>query len=164
MSMILYLRRATEEQIAEIRSDPAAVSNFFFESCAKESGDLIDFDKAWQAVHYTLSGAEYYTDHALGALLLNSETVGDDMGYGAPWIIPHDRLAPFNDALALLSDDAIRARFDPEALVANDIYAFEECLKCPDEALNYIMQGIPALRRFAERCASTGSSALAAIC
>jgi hypothetical protein len=164
MSMVLYVRRATDEQIDEIRNNPASVSSFFFESEADKDGDLIDFDKAWQAVHFTLSGAEYYTDDALGALLLNSETVGEDMGYGPPWIISHDRIARFNEALSQMSDDAIRSRFDPQALVNNDIYGYEDCLESPDEALQYLMQGIPALRKFAERCASTGASALAGIC
>jgi Domain of unknown function (DUF1877) len=164
MSMILYVRRATDEQIDMVRNNPASISGFFFESGAHESGDLIDFDKAWQAVHFTLSGAEYYTDDDLGALLLNSEAVGDDMGYGAAWIIPHDRMANFHSALSKMSDEDIRLRFDPQALVDNDIYAYDDCVEYPDEALEYLMQGIPNLRLFAEKCASTGSSALAAIC
>jgi hypothetical protein len=163
MSMVLYVRRATEDQIDSVRNNPSSVSAFFFESGADVAGDLIDFDKAWQAVHFTLSGAEYYTDDDLGALLLNSETVGDDFGYGAAWIISHERLAAFHAALSQMSDHDIRSRFDPQALVDNDIYAYEDCVESPDEALQYLMQGIPNLRLFAEKCASTGSSALAAI-
>ena len=163
MSMILYLRRVTDEELAAIRSDPSRVSSFFFEEGAQERGDLIDFDKAWQAVHFTLCGAEYYTDHDLGALLINGEPVGDEMGYGTAWLIDLERLRTFDAALRALTDDDIRDRFDPQALVNNDIYRFEECLEYPEEALSYIMQGIPALRRFTKRCIDSGSSALAAI-
>lgn len=163
MSMILYVRRATEEKIDEIRANPGSVAAFFFEGNAHAEGDLIDFDKAWQAVHFTLSGAEYYTDSPLGALLSNGETVGEDMGYGAAWVIPHESWVAFNEALASLSDDDIKSRFDPGALVGNDIYGFDDCQEYPAESLDYLMQGIPALRSFAARCATTGSAALAAI-
>lgn len=163
MSMILYVRRATEEQIDKVRVDPASVAAFFFEADAQADGDLIDFDKAWQAVHFTLSGAEYYTDDPLGALLSDGETVGEDMGYSAAWVISHDRWVAFYSALASLSDDEIKSRFDPDGLVSNDIYGFDECKEYPEDSLDYLMQGIPALRLFAERCATTGSSALAVI-
>jgi hypothetical protein len=72
-------------------------------------------------------------------------------------------MVAFQSALSALSDEDIRSRYDPKALVENDIYGFEACMDYPAEALEYIMQGIPSLRKFAERCASTGASALAFI-
>ena len=164
MSMVLYVRRATDAQLDEIRANPSSISDFFFNTGALESGDLIDFDKAWQAVHFTLSGAEYYTSDPLGALLSEGETVGEDMGYGAAWIIPAGQMASFNQALNKLTDESIRARFDPQALAQNDIYSFEDCMEYQDDALKYLMQGIPALREFANHCATSNSSALVAIC
>lgn len=163
MSMILYLRRASQQQLEQLRSDPPSVSEFFFAPDAHANGDLIDFDKAWQALHFTLTGAEYYTDSPLGALLYDGEKIGEDLGYGAAWIVPAAKISDFHTALSGLTDDDIRARFDPAGLVSNDIYAFEDCQNYPDEALQYTMQGVPALRAFAERCASTQSSVLAAI-
>ena len=164
MSMILYLRRATDADLAALHASPGSMASFFFETGAQESGDLIDFDKAWQAVHFLLSGAEYYPDDPLGAILSNGEPIGEDMGYGAGWIIPNKKMMQFQTALASLSDQALRERFDAQALVSNDIYGFEDCLEYPTEALNYLMQGVPDLRQFAKNCVDTNSSAIAAIC
>jgi len=161
--MILYVRRVTDSELQSLKADPAIMPTFVFEPDAQARGDLIDFDKAWQAVHFTLSGAEYYSDSPLGVLLSNGETVGVDLGYGPPWVISHPSLAAFHSALSALTDEDIRSRFDPKALVENDIYGFEDCMEYPAEALEYLMQGIPSLRKFAERCASTGASALAFI-
>ena len=163
MSMILYLRRASDEDIARIEADPESTASFFFAENTQADGDLIDFDKAWQAVHFTLSGSEYESESPLGAILSQGRTVGIDLGYGQPWIITADRMRAFNDALSALSDDDIRQRYDPAAMVANDIYIADAFEDEPDEGLQYLMQGIPALRRFANKCAETGSCALVAI-
>jgi hypothetical protein len=156
MSMILYMRRASE-------ADPESTASFFFAKNAHADGDLIDFDKAWQAVHFTLSGSEYESEGPLGAMLSQGRTVGIDLGYGQPWVITSDRMRAFSEALSTLADDDIRQRYDPAAMVANDIYIADAFAEEPDEGLNYLMQGIPALRRFANKCSETGSCALVAI-
>lgn len=164
MSMILYLRRANDDDLARLRAEPAGITDFFFSDDAATRGDLIDFDKAWQAVHFTLCGAEYYTDNPLGLLLYEGEAIGADMGYGAGWIVPPDAVKAFDQALSNLSDEAIRSRYDPQALAANDVYIADAFVEEPEEGLNYLMQGIPQLRRFAVHCAANGNSVIAAIC
>ncbi|MEM7666615.1 MAG: YfbM family protein [Pseudomonadota bacterium] len=163
MSMILYLRRASDEDIARIESDPESTAAFFFAETAHADGDLIDFDKAWQAVHFTLSGSEYESESPLGAMLSQGRTIGIDLGYGQPWIITSDRMRAFSEALSAMTDDDIRQRYDPAAMVTNDVYIADAFADEPEEGLHYLMQGIPALRRFANKCAETGSCALVAI-
>lgn len=162
--MVLYLRRASESDVERLRSAPSEIPNFFFSPEAQPAGDLIDFDKAWQALHFTLSGAEYYTDNDLGILLFDGEKIGEDMGYGAGWIIPNHRIVAFNSALSAMSDDDIRARYNPAEMSRNDIYIADAFEEDPEQGLQYLMQGIPALRQFAEKCTASNSSAIAAIC
>jgi len=163
MSMILYMRRASEEEISRIEADPEQTAAFFFATSAQEDGDLIDFDKAWQALHFTLCGSEYDSDSPLGAMLSPGKTVGTDLGYGKPWVITADGMRAFSQALSALSDDEIKGRFDPAAMVANDVYIADAFADEPDEGLQYLMQGIPDLRQFSNKCAETGSCALIAI-
>ena len=161
--MILYLRRVSDDDIADLQANPERTGDFFFAERAQQDGDLIDFDKAWQALHFTLTGAEYATDDPLGAMLNEGEQVGEDLGYGRPWVITADRMKAFHEALSGISDDEIGARYNPSEMVKNDIYTADAFESEPEQGLAYLLQGVPALRQFAAKCASIGSGALVAI-
>jgi Domain of unknown function (DUF1877) len=164
VSMILYLRRASDDDIAELRVNPTKLSDFFFHPDAQSAGDIIDFDKAWQGIHFTLTGSEDYTDDDLGILLFNGEQIGEDMGYGPGWIVPNANVVRFHQALSKISDDEIRASYSPEKMVEVDIYHADGFADDPEEGLEYLMQTIPELRAFAEKCASSNSTVIGAIC
>jgi hypothetical protein len=116
MSMILYLRRVSDDDLEQIKnrlrtSAPPAqnhttapgffqsffrkresssesvvseqfhVADFFFEDC--DDGDLIDFDKAWDALHFMLTGEPWSTTGPLAIMFYEGEQIGTDDGYRA---------------------------------------------------------------------------------
>ena len=157
MGMVLCLRGASAQELANLRADADAADEFLFDDDAYESGDLVDFDKAWNALQFMFTGADAESDHPLSFFPNNPERIGTDNGFGGPWVFAPERVAAFNAALAELSDDELKARYDPAEMVKHDVYLADSLADEGEVGLEYVMQGVPALRALVERCAASGS-------
>ena len=157
MGMVLCLRGASAYQMAVLRADADAADEFLFDEAAYEAGQIVDFDKAWNALHFMFTGSDAETDHPLSFFPDNPERIGTDNGYGGPWIYPASRVAAFNAALCDLTDEQLEARYDPAAMAAANVYLADVFVDEGPEALGYVMQSVPQLRALAQRCADTGS-------
>ena len=160
MGMVMYLRQASPSDIARVGDDPEAAVDFVF---AEEGGaELVDFDKGWQALHYLLTGDPYSSDSPLDIIAGDAPQIGDDSIERSPaWLITPDRMVAFATALAGTTDEEFASRYDLDDMVAKDIYiadAFDGLDRV--EALQYILQGMPALRALAGSCAANGDGAL----
>lgn len=159
--MVLYLRRASLADIDRFTSDPTGWGKFAFEE-GVAPGDLVDFDKAWDALHFMLS--EGHLDDVarpLGVLVRNDVQHGlDSNGFGGFSVISPTEMAAFHTALSALSDEDLLQRYDPEAMAAADVYLADMFVDEGDEAADYIMQGVPALRTLAASCTAAGDGAL----
>jgi Domain of unknown function (DUF1877) len=161
MGMVIYLRRAGDADLDRLIADPSVFEDFVFEE-AVENLDLIDFDEAWHAVHYLLTGSADDLGHPLGIIIAALPELGaDDHGEGGIGLIAPERMRAFADALDGLDDTALARRFDPRAMVKADVYQADTFVG--DDALDYVMQGVPALRRFAAQCRRTGDGAIRVI-
>jgi hypothetical protein len=158
--MVIYLRRASRADIARLTSNPESWEQFAFEE-GEDRVDMIDLDKAWHALHFMLTDAVYDTEDPLGIIARNEEQFGtDENGFGGFAVISPDRMKAFDSALRKLDDRSLASRYDPAAMAANDIYFADVFVDDGEDALEYVMQGVPDLREFAARCASQGDGAL----
>ena len=158
----MYLRRATPAEIEGCLAEPAAAESFFFaDECEEHEHKLIEFDKAWQALHFMLTGQAYGAGHPLGIIADETPFVSTGaLGSFSFSVITPARLRTFADALAAIDDAELAARYDPQAMVDAEVYQAEDFLDEGSDALDYIMQGVPALRTFAAGCAAAGDGAL----
>ena len=160
MSMVIYLRRATAADIARLTDSPSDFERFAFED-GDQADHIIDFDKAWDALDFLLTGTPRTTDDPLAIIAADGELFGvDEHGFGGFSIISPDRMAAFARALEAVSDEQLAARYDPAAMEREDIYLADFFVEEGADALDYILQGVPALRRFAASCAAKGEGAL----
>jgi hypothetical protein len=161
MGMVMYLRRASLSDIAALRRNPAQVHEFAFEDGDAEA-DLIDFDKAWHALHFMLTGAEYDSDSPLGIIAGKAEEVGGEVeGQDGFWIISSEDMQAFDTAFRQIDDAALSARYDNAAMLEHDIYLADAFTEDGAEfALEYILQNVPAFRRFSAACAAAGDGAV----
>ncbi|PKP93684.1 MAG: DUF1877 domain-containing protein [Alphaproteobacteria bacterium HGW-Alphaproteobacteria-16] len=150
MSMVVYLRRATADEVANLVANPGAVHETIFSESA--DGRLVDFDKAWHALHFMLTGDAGKTEHPLSVLVATDEDLigTDENGFGGYWQFDPVRIRAFADALAAISDDELAQRYNPAAMVTEYVYLADLFEEEGEEALSYVMQGVPALRRFAD--------------
>jgi hypothetical protein len=161
MGMVLELRRASGKEIERLRRAPDLIDQFITDEDG--IGDVLDFDKAWQALHFTLTGFPFASKSPLGILLNGGDYIGEDLGYSPAWIIPYLQIVAFHDEFDKLSDGDIREKYNPQAMVAANVYLSEQLLKEGEEGWVYVSQNLPAFRCFIERCVLTGSSIVAAI-
>ena len=160
MGMVMYLRRASIADIARLQADPRGVPDFVFDDAAPDQ-DLVEFDKAWQALHFMLSGEAYGMGRALGIIAEETPMQSSDgIGSLEYSIVPPERMVTFDAALKALDDGSLAQRYDPAAMAAQDVYLADSFLNEGPEALEYILQGVPALRRFAASCADAGCGAI----
>jgi len=164
MSMVMYLRRASEADISRIGESSAAAERFAFVE-GEQDNDLVDFDVAWDAVHFMLCGDTNDSDHPLGIIACRLPEFGlDANGFGGFSVVSPAAMKRFANALAAISDDELARRYDPAAWLANDLYRGDMFVEQDEEnsaeTQVYVMQSVPALRRLASNCAANGEGAI----
>jgi hypothetical protein len=111
-------------------------------------GDLGDLDKSWHGIHYLLTGSADEGEPPLDFLVGGGTPVGDeDVGYGAPRVFTAAETRAISAALAAVSDDELRRRFSPLAMMRANIYP-EIWDRDPseDDTLGYLMEHVRLLR------------------
>src|SRR5688572_14645884 len=110
-------------------------------------GKEIDVDKSWHGMHYLLTGSAEGGTPPLDFLLEGGRIVGDeDIGYGPARVFTAAETRSIAAAVAAISDKELRARYDPSAMDAADVYPSLIWVRDGDEALDYVMEYIAILR------------------
>ncbi len=164
MGMVLYLRRAMTAEIEAVGPTEQEVVDFLFKD-EIEDEEIIDFDKAWDALNFMLMDGNKESSSPFNFLLGQWESFGCNELFNEPVgkVVPVDAVTRFNAALNSLSDAALADRYDPAAMEKADIYMADMFVEEGAEALDYVMQGVPALRRFTEAAASQKQSVVIVI-
>jgi len=117
------------------------------------TGDVSDLDKAWHGIHYLLTGSAWEGDPPLNFLVSGGRAVGDiDVGYGPARVLTAAEIRKAHDALRALTDEALRARFDPEDMIAKEIYPeIWDRSSADDDTLGYLMEYVQVLRRLLDQ-------------
>ena len=117
---------------------------------AEGEGLSADLDKAWQGIHYLLTGTAWEGREPLNFLLAGGRPVGDiDVGYGPARVFSAAETRAAHDALAQLDDGELRRRFDPAEMMSKEIYP--EIWDRPpeeDDTIEYLMEYVGILREF----------------
>lgn len=154
MSMIMQwdaVDAATGEQLQSVDVDS-------FCNWLEEPDDRISFDvdKAWHAVHFTLTGEAWEAVGPFGDVVLGGEPFGEEVGYGPPrWLSP-ERAAAAARALAELAPDAFAARLDFHAMTEHDIYPqIWDRDPAAEQLVEYVVDAYKEIRdRFSEAVAA----------
>ena len=117
---------------------------------ADGEGIATDLDKAWHGIHVLLTGTADAGDPPYDFLLIGGELVGDvDVGYGPARVLTAAQTREVHEALSAVSDESLRQRFNPDEMIAQDIYpdiwARDEE---DDDTLGYLMDHVAILRGF----------------
>jgi hypothetical protein len=117
------------------------------------AGETADLDKAWHGIHYLLTGTAWEGDPPLNFLVSGGRAVGDiDVGYGPARVLTSDDTRKARDALRALTDDDLRARFDPSDMIEKEIYPEIWDRTGPDDdTLGYLIEYVQILRRFLDQ-------------
>ncbi|WP_066658992.1 MULTISPECIES: DUF1877 family protein [unclassified Sphingomonas] len=155
MSMVVYLRRATPEQVSALATGSLQLESVMFDG---PKDGLFDCEKAWHALHFMLTGHSGHSDHPLSVLETGDENLigTDDLGLGGYWLIEPSQVRRFAAELEVLSDAEIAKRYDPVAMATEHVYLSDMFEEEGDAALPYVMQGVPKLRAVSRAAADAG--------
>lgn len=112
-------------------------------------GTPVDLDKAWHGVHYLLTGTAWEGEPPLNFVVEG----GADLDYDGPWnssprIFTPAETREIATALARVSDDELRRRFNPAEMMQLEIYP-EIWDREPDgteDPIGYVMSAIEDVR------------------
>src|ERR1700733_10559446 len=125
MSMIGNFRRVSMHRIEALRADPTDITSVLYpedEATQVGSDVLLDVDKAWHGIHFLLNGEAWEGTPPLD-FIVGGQAIGDiDVGYGPARGFSADEVAAIAAALHPITAETLRARFDPAAMMAADIY------------------------------------------
>lgn len=141
MSMVGVYRRLSVEEFENIHNDPVAADRYFGFDFGDEGEDealdkymegletderYLDIGKAWNGLHFLLTGTSDYDAPKAPASLRNVVFGGKEteweMSYGAVRYLSPEEVIAASAALKALSDDELKSRFDAKAFEKVDIY------------------------------------------
>ncbi|WP_157772365.1 YfbM family protein [Lacunisphaera limnophila] len=120
------------------------------------TGDEVDLDKAWNAIHFMLTGAADETPHPLGFICSGGKTVGrEEVGYGPARAFSSQETQTLAAALSPLTRDEFLARFNAPAMLAAKVYpdALWEPSRAGEQNELYVADNFDTLRNFLQAAA-----------
>jgi hypothetical protein len=157
-----WLLRLTPITIEEV--DPDAVPPQGANLVPPESH--FDLDKAWQPLHFLLTGTAWEGEEPACYLVRGGEDLieDDELGYSSIRALTPDQISRFDEFLSTQSHEALRQRFDHQKMVALEIYSkptrARDSTSSPDEVL-HLLDAFDALRSFVAVVAQRGDGAIA---
>ncbi len=163
MGMVLCLRLASSDDISRLTAAPDQIYDFIVSEEGYHSGGSLEFDKEWHAVHFLLTKSAGSTDNPLSILLGSGTELGPDHGYGPAWLTSADKLAEFSDAISKVSNETLIAEYDSVQLVQEEVYLGETLNEEGPEALEFLIEHVDKLRKYAAYGKSINSALFSVI-
>ncbi len=129
-----------------------------------EVGDTeIDIDKAWNGIHYLLTGSVESNGTLASKVIMGGEDIGLDRGYGPAQLLKPAEVKAIAQLLDGTTPDILRQRFKPKEMTRADVYPGVIWERDGDEALRYVLDYYKKLVTFYKRAAERGQAVILVI-
>lgn len=166
MGMELIGRRLSADELRVVLDDPAAVGTLLYGDLDDADAEMpdpdLDLDKSWHGIQYLLTGTTWEIGEGAGAAILGGDEIGEDGGYGPARLLRPETVRTVAAALDAVDIETLRARFDPHAMAAADVYPVGWGQRA-GEFDSYIVPNFAELRRFYRTAAANGQAVLLAV-
>jgi hypothetical protein len=88
--------------------------------------DGLSLEKSWHVLHYLLTGKAEEAPPPLGNAILGGREIGEDLGYGPARFLTPEQVREVAAALASISKDDMRKRFDLKVMMTVNIYPVKD--------------------------------------
>jgi len=123
MSLIGHVYLLPEARAQALLTEPGLVVEIIDRAYNEPGAGFVDLDKAWQCLHYLMTGSARDGEPPLNFLLKGGVPVGDeDLGFGPARVFRPLEVAVIADALANVTQPMLLARFDLKKLEKLEIY------------------------------------------
>ncbi|MBC2242507.1 YfbM family protein [Listeria booriae] len=154
MGMIGNYCKITKEQFDLLKQGDVAVSDFLYGDNNVLADDLLDIDKAWDCIHFVLTGEGMATmadsklegSPAFNVVMGGKEISAEDIGYGSARYLTPAEVIACNDAMKDITEKEFTSRYTAEDLLTHQIYPLYDTV---DETfISYSYQHFNALQAF----------------
>jgi hypothetical protein len=129
-----------------------------------EVGDTeIDIDKAWNGIHYLLTGSVESNGTLASKVIMGGEDIGPDRGYGPAQLLKPTEVKAIAHLLEGTTPDILRQRFRPKEMTRADVYPGVIWERDGDDALRYVLDYYKKLVAFYKRAAERGQAVILVI-
>lgn len=130
----------------------------------REEGDEIDVDKAWQAIHFLMTGTTEPTGGPSGFIMSGgTEISGADIGNGPPRVFKNSEVVVIITALRAFDREEFRRRYKPHEMDHRNVYP-QIWARDGEKGFEYIWYHFEHLRSFLERTEDKGLGLLVFFC
>jgi Domain of unknown function (DUF1877) len=154
MSLIGHVYLLADERVQALLADAGLVVAVIDGAYNDPGAGFVDLDKAWQCLHYLLTGSARDGDAPLNFLLQGGTPVGDeDLGFGPARVFRPLEVAAVADALLGVTQPMLLSRFDLKKLEKLEIYPgrWLEVNLSSDYDLGYYFGPFEELKRATQR-------------
>lgn len=123
MSLIGHVYLLSQERLQALLAEPSTVTAVIDGAYNDPGQGFVDLDKAWNALHYLLTGSARDGEGPLAFLLKGGTAVGDeDLGHGPARVFHPPEVAAICDALADVAQHKLMPRFDLKKFEKLELY------------------------------------------
>jgi len=160
MGMIACFTSLAPEALQHLRDNPDEIGDFLYPDGGEgEPPNYVDLDKAWHGLHYLLTGDAYGGPMPLSLAVFGGVEFGPEISYGAARFLTVDEVAAVATALAGITPEALRQRFNPDEMEELEIYP-QIWTRDDPETLDYLLDAFPELQQFYANAATRGEAAI----
>ncbi|MDF1497123.1 MAG: YfbM family protein [Patescibacteria group bacterium] len=157
--MIANFKFILPSKLEELKQKPQLIENFLYPDDDSIFNDHIDIDKAWEGIHFLLTGSNWEGgEPPLAYVVMGGVAIGDDIGYGPARYIEAQKVKEIYDAFKDITEEDLKNRFDPEKIKKAEIYPFAS--SCSNEDFDYLLGHFRSLKDFYKKTVEQGNAML----
>ncbi|MBA4147556.1 MAG: YfbM family protein [Verrucomicrobia bacterium] len=122
-----------------------------------------DVDKAWQGIHFLLTGSDWEGDGPLAFILHGGREIPEDLGYGSPHGFTSSEVRVIDAALRDVEASALYERADLSKFTEQEIYPQIWATEPKEQCIGYVTEYFKELKKFVAESAQSGRALIAYI-
>ena len=128
-----------------------------------EKPTAFDVDKAWQGIHFLLTGSDWEGDGLLSFILRGGREIAEDLGYGPAHGFTSAEVRAIDAALQKVDSAALYERADPTEFTKHEIYPQIWAREPKEQCIGYVIEYFNSLKKFVGEVAQSGRGLIAYI-
>ncbi|HBF2809287.1 TPA: YfbM family protein [Clostridioides difficile] len=155
MGMIGCYTKISEENVFKLQQAEENLQDFVFEDANENS--TINIDKAWHAIHFTLTGCPFGgdDDNIFSKLVLSGNILMEIDGEFPVMLITANDVKKLSKAMNSLEEQAFRKRFNINEMLENNIYPVMND-ESEDDFFEYVWANLIELKKFIQEASDAG--------
>jgi hypothetical protein len=126
-----------------------------------QKAEAFDIDKAWQGIHFLLTGSDWEGDGPLAFILHGGREIKKDLGYGPPHGFTSAEVKAIDAALQKIDSSALYEGANPADFARKEIYPEIWETEPKEQSIGYLIENLKLLQKFIHQTAQSNLALIA---